>query len=133
MPFDREESDDRAAFSRRAVLIGAGQTALFGLIAARLYQLQVIDGQQYALIADENRINVRLIAPMRGEIRDRFGRVVATNEPELKVLLVPEQVEDLKVTLDRVGRIVTLGPDVRREVLERAKKQRPFLPVTSRM
>ena len=38
--------------------------------------------------------------------RDRFGRVVATNEPELQLLLRPDQVGDLDATLDRIGRIV---------------------------
>jgi penicillin-binding protein 2 len=130
MPFDREESEDRASFSRRAVLAGAAQTVLFGLIGARLYQLQVVEGETFALIADENRISVRLLAPMRGEVRDRFGRVVATNEPELKVLVVPERAADLGVTLERIGRIVDLAPETAGAVIDKARRQPRFYPIT---
>lgn len=130
MPFDREELDDRAAFSRRAVLIGAGKTALLGLVAARLYSLQVINGEHYELLADDNRISIRLIAPIRGEVRDRFGRVVATNEPRLTARLIPEQAGDLEAMLERVGRLIHLSSERRREIRDVASRQRAFLPIT---
>jgi len=130
VPFNHEECDDRVHFTRRAALFAAGQTALLGLVGARLYQLQVVERDDYALIADENRISVRLLAPMRGEVRDRFGRVVATNEPQLQVMVVPEQARDLGVALDRIGRIIELTEDARLAAIEKSRRQPSFLPVT---
>jgi hypothetical protein len=37
----KREKKDRAAFSRRALLVGVAQFGIFGAIAARLYKLQV--------------------------------------------------------------------------------------------
>ena len=48
-----------ATFSRRALLLSGGMTAVFGLLAGRLYQLQVVDGDRYLTEAEENRINLR--------------------------------------------------------------------------
>ena len=51
--------------ARRAILLGGGQLALLGIIAGRLYYLQVLRADRYAMQADENRINIRLLAPPR--------------------------------------------------------------------
>ena len=42
-------------FTRRALLMMGGQVALLGGLAARLYQVQVVDGTRYATLAEENR------------------------------------------------------------------------------
>jgi cell division protein FtsI/penicillin-binding protein 2 len=42
-----------------------------------MYQLQILDSERYTLLADENRISLRLIAPVRGRILDRFGIALA--------------------------------------------------------
>ena len=67
------EGDRLRVFARRALLLGAGQLGLFGLLAGRLYYLQVVSADEYALLADENRINHRLLPPARGRIFDRHG------------------------------------------------------------
>ena len=53
-------------------LVG-GQLAFFGLLAGRMYQLQVLEANRYKTLAEENRINIRLLSPQRGRILDRFG------------------------------------------------------------
>ena len=55
----------RRRFSRRALLVGAGQTGLFGLLAWRLRQLQIMESSEYRLLSDENRVNRQLTAPVR--------------------------------------------------------------------
>ncbi len=67
-------------FTRRALLMMGGQVALLGGLAARLYQVQVVEGARYATLAEENRVSARLIAPPRGRILDRFGTVVGGNK-----------------------------------------------------
>src|SRR5437763_14290147 len=75
-------------FTRRAVLLAGGQLALLGTLAARLYYLQVMQSGKFAVLADENRINLSLIAPPRGRILDRFGVPLATNNPNYRGVLV---------------------------------------------
>src|SRR3546814_8962186 len=66
-------------FTRRALRLGTSHGALFGLLADRLYYLQVVESDKYALLADENRISMRLLSPRRGRILDRWGTELATN------------------------------------------------------
>ncbi len=73
MALDDRDADKQKMFSRRAAILGGGQLALFTVLAGRMYYLQVIESQEYEILAEENRVNVRLLPPPRGEILDRFG------------------------------------------------------------
>ena len=76
---DSDDGPQRKQFSRRAFLVGAVQAGVFGLVGARLFRLQVLDGARYVPLADENRLNMQIVAPIRGRILDRFGELLATN------------------------------------------------------
>jgi penicillin-binding protein 2 len=71
----RAETDaSHVKLSRRAALLGGVQLLFMGGLAARMQYLQVDQADQFRLLAEENRINIRLIPPVRGEIFDRNGR-----------------------------------------------------------
>ena len=89
--FDKKDKSRYATFTRRALGLGAGMTAVFGVLAGRLYQLQIRDGEEYKADAEDNRVSERLLAPPRGRILDRFGLELANNRRNYRVLLVAEQ------------------------------------------
>ena len=126
------EADRLRSFSRRTLLLGAGQLAVFGVLAGRLYYLQVVAADQYALLADENRINHRLLPPARGAVLDRNGVALASNRPTYRVLVVREQAKDVAATLAAVGRLIPLTPERIAEVMAEAKRRRAFVPITIR-
>ena len=82
--------DQNKTFSRRVALLLGGKAVLLSSIAWRMYDLQVREGKRYALLADENRINTRLLLPPRGRILDRFGTPLATNREDYRVAIVAE-------------------------------------------
>src|SRR5712692_6759175 len=83
----QRENSRSKLLTRRALLLAGGQVALLGTLAARLYYLQVMQAGRYAMLADENRINLTLLAPPRGRIVDRFGVLLATNNQNYRVVL----------------------------------------------
>ena len=74
-------------FSRRALMMAGGQAVLMSALAGRLYYLQVIHSDEYSMMADENRMNLRLLPPLRGRIVDRFGTEIASNRHNYRVIL----------------------------------------------
>jgi penicillin-binding protein 2 len=117
------DTEKSRIFTRRAVLIGAAQTALFSLLAGRLYYLQVIEGGDYYQMAEENRINLRMIAPQRGRILDCKGVPLALNDQTYRVVLLPEQVGDLDDLLNKLGSFVAIDGTERKRI-EREMKDR---------
>lgn len=128
----REEERVRGIFGRRALALGLGQMGLLGFLAHRLHQLQVDEGERYATLAEENRLSARLLAPPRGRVLDREGRVIAGNQLNWRALLTAEQTTDVGATLETFSRIVPLSDAERARIERDVRRRRRFVPVTVR-
>ena len=126
---DSDDGEQRRRFSRRALLIGAAQTGVFGLVAARLFRLQVVDGARYVPLAEENRYNVHIVAPVRGRILDRFGEVLATNREGYRAVLTPALTGNVRGVLQLFSRLVPLSEEEQDRLAQRAKRQTPNVPI----
>ena len=120
------------SFSRRVAVLGGGKVILLSVLAGRMYQLQVIESDKYKTLADENRINLRLLPPPRGRIVDRYGRPLAINKENYRVTLVAEQVRDIDTMLDTLSGIISLEDYERQRILREVRRRRGFVPVTVR-
>ncbi len=128
----KRDTHRTGVFTRRALLVMGAQAALLGGVAARLYQMQVVDGERFATLAEGNRISARLIAPPRGRMLDRFGIVLAGNKLNWRALLVAEQTTDLSATLDNFARIVPLADYERARIDREVHRHRRFIPIMVR-
>ncbi|MEX2409307.1 MAG: penicillin-binding protein 2, partial [Rhodovibrionaceae bacterium] len=128
---DRNEEASRyKVFSRRALLFGGVQTLMLSALAGRMYYLQVLQSDQYSLLAEDNRINLRLLPPPRGRIIDRFGVPLAVNEQNYRVLIVEEQARDVDGTLALLDQVIEIDQrDIERIKRELGRK-RGFVPIT---
>ena len=113
--------------TRRGLMLLGIQGAVIGALGWRMHQLQILQNDHYRLLAEENRINIRLLPPARGLIRDRAGRLMAGNQSNYRVVMVREQAGDPEAILDRLGRLIALDDPERalREVMSRSA----FVPV----
>ena len=126
----QQQQSQQKVFSRRVAMLGGLQTLMVTALAGRLYYLQVIEGEKYRLLSDENRINHRILFPPRGLIVDRFGIAMATNSPSYRAILVAEQTPNLKATLEAFSAIVPLSErDIAKALKERERTQ-DFKPIT---
>lgn len=124
------DNDRSKVLGRRAIMLGGGKLALLGTLVGRMYYLQVVESDKYAVLADENRINLRLLPPPRGRILDRNGVPMAINQQNYRVLLVSEQTDDLEDTLDLLSNIIPVNDHDRARILREVKRHRSFVPVT---
>jgi len=92
-------------FIGRVVLASIVSFVLLGVVIARLVQLQVFDHELFAEKSQGNRVRIQAVPPIRGLIFDRKGRVIAENIPAYQLELIPEQVEDIDDTLNRLAAI----------------------------
>lgn len=118
------ESDRARLFTRRALLIGGLKLGVFALITGRLYHLQVQEAAKYRTLAEENRISQRLIPPPRGQILDRFGVPIAVNQQNFRVVIDPEEADDVEELLDKLSRFLAIGPADRARVLRDLRQKR---------
>jgi penicillin-binding protein 2 len=117
-------------FSRRALFIGAVQGGLGLLLAGRMAYLSIFENEKYQLLAEDNRVSVRLIPPRRGWIVDRNGKPLAVNRPDYRLELIPEQVGDLEATLTELSQLLRLPPDEIARIRDAVQTQPKYLPVS---
>ena len=119
-------------FSRRTIILFGGKVVLFSGLIGRMYYLQVIEGKKYKTLSDENRISLKLISPKRGRILDRFGRPMAINQKNYRVMLVPENTKDIEFSLRKLGKIIPINAHDLARVKREIKRRRRFLPIMLR-
>jgi penicillin-binding protein 2 len=119
-------------FSRRSVILFSGKLMLLSGLVARMYYLQIVEGEKYKTLADENRISLRLIAPKRGRILDRFGRPMAINQQNYRVMLILEDTNDVDFSLAQLSNIIFLDAQEIQRIKRKLKRKRRFLPLILR-
>jgi len=120
---------DRSAFTRRAALIGAAEAAVFGGIAVRLYHLQITQHGTYALLARQNSISERLVAPERGLITDRFGTILAGNEQHWRALFMQAMAPEPGAVLQNFFTLVNVSPDEQARIAQDLASRPGYIPV----
>jgi penicillin-binding protein 2 len=128
--FDRKDKSRYATFTRRTLLVTGGVNVVFAVLAGRLYQLQIMEGDEFMTRAEENRVSQRLVAPLRGRILDRFGVELASNRRNYRVLIVKEQAaEGVDAAIDTIGKLIYLSDHQREKVKRDIANNKPFAPV----
>jgi penicillin-binding protein 2 len=125
----KRENKARSAFTRRALLIGTAQLGIFGGIAAKLYKLQVSEHGKYAMLATQNSISERLVAPERGLITDRFGVILAGNQQHWRALFMQALTPDPQTVLDNFSKLVPLSKEERARIDADLADRPGYIPV----
>ena len=86
----RQANDAAPRITRRGLMLGI-QAGVIGALGWRMRDLQILQNEHYRLLAEENRVNIRLIPPARGIITDRNGRLLAGNRQNYRIVMVREQ------------------------------------------
>ncbi|MBT5765749.1 MAG: penicillin-binding protein 2, partial [Kordiimonadaceae bacterium] len=117
-------------YTRRASLISGGMMLLSSALVGRMYYLQVTSRDKYELLAEQNRISMRLLAPTRGDIIDRYGRPIATSTTDYRVNVIPEETEELQETLNALEAYIPISKRDNERIHKAAKRQRSFVPIS---
>lgn len=125
------DGDKGKMFMKRAAILAGVQFFLLLILVSRMYYLQVIQADKYIMMAESNRISMRILPPPRGIILDRFGEPLAVNNQNFRVQIISEQTSGSLVdALDSLGKIIPLSPSDYEYVQKEVKRKRAFVPVT---
>lgn len=127
-PKDTPETSRK--LTRRALVVGAAQAGVVGVIGWRLHHMQVARADEFRLLAEENRINLRLIPPARGLIFDINGVPLAVNEQVYRIVMVKEDAGDVEDALARLDALIPLDEATLARAREELTRHSPFVPVT---
>jgi len=125
----KNQLESRQRFDLRMLFFFAVTPLLLGGLMLHLLQLQWTQHEKLALQANENRLNIVPVLPVRGEITDTNGKGIAVNKIAYRVLLIPERVKKLDETLATLAEALQWSERKQAHILKRIKSSRPDRPV----
>ena len=121
---------EKHLIQNRLMVAAIGGACLLILLVVRLIWLQLIETERFQTASEANRLQTLPISPARGLIVDRNGMILAENRPNLQLLLVPEEVDDIDVMVSEVrSRIEFTDGDAERFAKNLKSRRRPRDPV----
>ncbi len=130
--FRKGDGERSGLFTRRALVLGGAQAVLMTALAGRLYQLQVVETDRFATMAEENRINMRLLAPSRGQIFDRSGVPLAVNRNNFRAMATSDRGRGADLLVERLDQIFSLGEAEKIRLLRELRRSRSAQPIVVR-
>ena len=113
----------------RLIVLGALMLLVMMALLYRYFSLQIVQNETFRAQSDRNRIAVRAVAPTRGVIVDREGRLLAENLPSFTLALTPERISNLDETLVELTELLGLTEDDISLFSQTRRRTRPLSPV----
>ncbi|HEY8825532.1 MAG TPA: penicillin-binding protein 2 [Candidatus Limnocylindria bacterium] len=124
--------DDRAFVPiRRFIAFGVSIIVVFSALTVRLYDLEIVRGDYYHQLSEQNRI-VRLPVPAeRGGIVDRTGYVLARNIPGFAVSVIPVDLPRIREEeiSQRLGSLLDVSSESVGDAIRAQRIRNPYEPV----
>lgn len=111
---------------RRARLwLAAGLASLWtAAIVVRLAQLQIADVQIWQGWGEKQHLTEIKLAPERGQLYDRMGRLMAVSVAAGSIFVRPHQVRDRRTTIEKLGQVLGMKHE---DVETKLRKPEPFV------
>jgi penicillin-binding protein 2 len=93
------------------------------VLCMRLFDLQILKGDEMRKLSEQNRVRVKKILAPRGMVYDRKGKVVADTRPAFNLYLIREDIRDFNQTVDGLARLLDLD---REDIIARLKEARDY-------
>lgn len=128
----RDIFEEKRSFTRRVMVAALVVLLLSGLLVARLTQIQLVQHDYYTTRADDNRMRLIPVPPVRGLIFDRNGALLAQNQPSFVLEITPEKVQGLDNTLARLADLMQLSDRDIARFKDRMHKMKRYMAVPLR-
>lgn len=100
----------------------------FTILFLRLWYLQIVQGNYFRNLSENNRIRTVYVEAPRGIIYDRNGEILVTNRPAFNIELVTEDCPDVKGTIAKLEEFLKLEAGTIQKNTKFKKMRRPFEP-----
>jgi len=124
--FYSDQKKQLQLINRRTFFLLCAKTSLFSILGWRLFNIQITDSKKYKTLSKNNQINIEVLYPLRGDIIDRNGKIIATNVKVFDLYIIPEKSINISETLNNLSKFIKLDFSKKREIIEISKQIKKF-------
>ncbi len=111
-------------FGRRSFLIGSSQLILVGFLIRQIRQIQLNESEKYRLLAEENRIDIEILPPLRGVIFDKKGTILAKNKENYRIKILRDKNINLPNVMENLSKLINISEERKIEIIKKLEKKR---------
>jgi len=100
---------------------------IFLFLGFRLYQLQVVDWEKYAVTSEKNAVKEKIIEPFRGVFYDRNWNLLVDNQPSYTLRITPKEFDKSLIPL--IEGYFKFPKGYMANVLRANRSYSPFIPI----
>ncbi len=123
---------DSEWFKQRIISTVLIAVAAFVILFARLFYLQLVEGERLRLLSVNNRIRLQGIDPSRGLIFDRKGLRIADNRPAFNIYITLKDAKPVEKTLEKLTYYTGFPIAELKEKIRRGKGRGAYKPILIR-
>ncbi len=123
------KSPDREWLKKRLMAAVLLVMVAFSLLLVRFVYLQVVEGEEYRRLSENNCIRIKSVPASRGMIYDRNGTLLVDNRPSFDLNIVIKDAHPLLDTLEKLAGFTDLPIDELIQKVESAKTVSIYKPV----
>ncbi len=124
--FYSENKKQYSVLNRRSFVLYLLKLSLFSVVGWRLYNIQIKDSEKYTTLSNNNQIDIEILYPLRGEIKDIQNNTLATNKKVYDIYIIPENTKNINKTLNQISNIIKIDFPKKRKIIELSKKVKKF-------
>ncbi len=128
----KNEREELKLFRSRSLVAGLLVFLALFLVVVRLVFLQINNYEHYTKLSQENYQKRIPIPPVRGQIYDRNGLLLADNHIEYVLEVTKDKVPDLEGELIRLNKLIPMGPQAIKKFKQKLRVNSRFVPVVLR-
>jgi penicillin-binding protein 2 len=122
--------EDRQALVRRIEISRVAVGAVLSLLAIAYWFVQIVRGEHYFSLSENNRIRAVKITAPRGYVLDRNGAALVENEPAYTLHLYRREARDLEASIDFIVSLLHLNREQVVSRVERGRREPEFVPIS---
>lgn len=103
---------------------------VFFFLAAKMWYLQIVKGDELRQRSQNNRIRLQEIEPLRGLILDTHGEILVDNQASFDISIIPEAAKDVKSVVKKLTNEYNAGQDpITDKISSTGYTKKPFVPI----
>ena len=124
--FYLKEKKQLNILNRRTFILLTAKIGLISIVSSRLFNIQITNSSKYSTLSKNNQINIEVIYPLRGLIKDRDGNIIAKNIKVFDLYIIPERTKNLELTLKNLSKFINLDFANKRKIINLSKTVKKF-------
>ena len=86
-----------------------------------MYNIQIKDSEKYTTLSKNNQIDIEILYPLRGKIKDIQNNILVSNKKVYDIYIIPENTKNINKTLNQISNLIKIDFSKKRKIIELSK------------